>query len=148
MGRETNTFSQALPKNTASQEHFKVSFTSYVPGRDVFFKGGFDAAIAECSTWLSRHPECSQAYLIRARAYSANGQYRDALADLRNVNRLDPQDTFAWDLAAQIRAACPVDALRNGKDAVASATKACELTEWKKASYLDTLAAAYAEARS
>ena len=36
--------------------------------------------------------------------------------------------------------------MRDGKEAVDSATKACELTEWEKASYLGTLAAAYAEA--
>ncbi len=33
-----------------------------------------------------------------------------------------------------------------GKRAVAAATKACELTEWKAPLMLDTLAAAYAEA--
>src|SRR4029077_8401385 len=102
--------------------------------------------IAECSAWLSRHSDCAPAFLIRARASCAKGEYTSALADLRNVTRLDPRDAFAWHLAAQIRAAGPGDALRNGKDAGASATKACELTEWKKASYLDTLAAAYAEA--
>ena len=33
----------------------------------------------------------------------------------------------------------------DGKRAVELAQKACELTEWKEPSYLDTLAAAYAE---
>jgi Flp pilus assembly protein TadD len=36
--------------------------------------------------------------------------------------------------------------LRNGEEAVSLATRACELTEFKKANLLDTLAAAYAEA--
>ncbi len=36
--------------------------------------------------------------------------------------------------------------VRDGKAAVEFATKACELTAWKQPTYLDTLAAAYAEA--
>jgi TPR repeat protein len=47
---------------------------------------------------------------------------------------------FAWFLAT-----CPDAAQRNGKQAVEYATKACELTEWKSANLIGTLAAAYAE---
>jgi serine/threonine protein kinase/tetratricopeptide (TPR) repeat protein len=36
--------------------------------------------------------------------------------------------------------------LRNGAKAIEYATRACELTDWKNANYIDTLAAAYAEA--
>ena len=36
--------------------------------------------------------------------------------------------------------------MRDGKTAVEFATKACELTGWKQPAYLDTLAAAHAEA--
>jgi TPR repeat protein len=47
---------------------------------------------------------------------------------------------FAWFLAT-----CPDAAQRNGKQAVEYATKACELTQWKEANFIGTLAAAYAE---
>jgi tetratricopeptide (TPR) repeat protein len=47
---------------------------------------------------------------------------------------------FAWFLAT-----CPDDSQRNGKLAVTYATKACELSEWKQANFVGTLAAAYAE---
>jgi TPR repeat protein len=47
---------------------------------------------------------------------------------------------FAWFLAT-----CPDAAQRNGKQAVEYATKACELTEWKNANFIGTLAAACAE---
>ena len=43
-------------------------------------------------------------------------------------------------------ATCPGEKLRNGKRAVESATRACELGKWKEIIYVDTLAAAYAEA--
>ena len=40
---------------------------------------------------------------------------------------------------------CPKAELRDGKKAVEYAEKACKLTEYKEATFLDTLAAAYAE---
>ena len=54
--------------------------------------------------------------------------------------RPGPITALAW-----IRATCPEAQYRDGKQAVASATRACELTDWKDPDYLDTLAAAYAE---
>ena len=45
-----------------------------------------------------------------------------------------------------IMASCPVAKYRDGKKAVEIATHACELTQWKRSDFLDTLAAAYAEA--
>lgn len=49
-------------------------------------------------------------------------------------------NAIAWFLAT-----CPDDTVRNGKEALLHATKACELTNWQERGYLDTLAAAYAE---
>ena len=46
---------------------------------------------------------------------------------------------------AWFRATCPVATYRDGAQAVAAATRACELTGWKEPGLLDTLAAAYAE---
>ena len=42
-------------------------------------------------------------------------------------------------------ATCPDEKLRDGPKAVTSATRACELTQWKEARPLAALAAAYAE---
>ena len=50
-------------------------------------------------------------------------------------------NNLAW-----LQATSPRAELRDGAKAIDNATKACELTEWKKAIYVDTLAAAYAEA--
>jgi tetratricopeptide (TPR) repeat protein len=57
----------------------------------------------------------------------------------------DAQSPSGYNGAAWILATHPAAELRNGARAVELATKACELTKWKDASYLDTLAAAYAE---
>jgi tetratricopeptide (TPR) repeat protein len=63
------------------------------------------------------------------------------------IDQLEPEtrhsvlNSIAW-----LRATSPQQSLRDGKQAVSVATRACELTEWKNWAYLDTLAAAYAEA--
>jgi hypothetical protein len=44
-------------------------------------------------------------------------------------------------------ATCPKDSVRDGNKAIKLATKGCELSAWKVAGYLSTLAAAYAETR-
>jgi len=41
---------------------------------------------------------------------------------------------------------CLDKTIRDAKRAIAAGTKACELTNWKEAGYLDILAAAYAAA--
>jgi len=53
---------------------------------------------------------------------------------------------LAYNARAWLRATCSDEAFRNGKLAVESATRACELTAANNASFLDTLAAACAEA--
>ena len=50
-----------------------------------------------------------------------------------------------FDLAF-ILATCPDASVRNGEEAVASATRACELSSWQFPDALETLVAAYAEA--
>ena len=50
-------------------------------------------------------------------------------------------NSLAW-----LRATCPEAGIRDGKEAVETALKACELSEWKDSGIIDTLAAAYAEA--
>ena len=53
---------------------------------------------------------------------------------------------FAFDERARIWATCSDPKFRDGKKAVESATTACELTDWKEAGRIDTLAAGHAEA--
>ena len=60
--------------------------------------------------------------------------------------RLDPKLAPAYVNRAWLWATCPDAKYRDGKRAVESATRACELSEWKFAVFIDALAAAYAEA--
>jgi HEAT repeat protein len=57
----------------------------------------------------------------------------------------EPKNANAHRNLAWLFASCPDAKWRNGKSAVEHATKACELTEWKTASCLGALGAAYAE---
>ena len=92
-------------------------------------------------------PNLEIAYCNRVGAYLEMGDYDRVAADTTEVIRLGPKvaapycNSVSWRMATS-----PKVEVRNGKKAVDYATKACELTDWKEAAYLDTLAAAYAEA--
>jgi len=63
------------------------------------------------------------------------------LDTLRSMNNL----AYCLNDLAWLEATHPLAELRNGAKSTNKATKACELTNWKNAGYVDTLAAAYAE---
>ena len=67
------------------------------------------------------------------RAWSRLGNFDKALADFNETIRLDPRHASAYNSRAWLWATCPDGKCRDGKKAVESATKACELTEWKNA---------------
>jgi Flp pilus assembly protein TadD len=75
------------------------------------------------------------------------GEPRAAAAQLRQVLSLKPDSPEALNNLAWILATSPEDALRDGTQAVQCAERACQLTSFKQASMVGTLAAAYAEAR-
>lgn len=87
--------------------------------------------------WLARQ--------ARADTLLSIGDHREAIADFEIVVKQQPENdsilnNFAWVLATS-----PKDELRDGKRAIVLATKACEVTDYKKPHILSTLAAAYAE---
>ena len=81
----------------------------------------------------------------RGDAYLGIGKHAEAIADFDKAYKLDEKDpgllnNFAWVLATS-----PDDKLRDGKRAVTLATAACQLTNFRQAHILSTLAAAFAE---
>jgi Zn-dependent protease len=76
---------------------------------------------------------------------SRRGEWQRAIEDYRESLRLQPKLAMAHNNLAWLLAACPVDALRNGQEAVENATSACKATGWSNPSCLGTLAAASAE---
>ena len=70
------------------------------------------------------------------------GEYGEALRDFSKAVKLDPENSQWRNNRAFLRATCPEARYRDAARAIADATKACELEEWKGWRALDTLAAA------
>jgi tetratricopeptide (TPR) repeat protein len=108
-------------------------------------QGNLDAAIADFGEALRQRPT-ALAYLDRGNAWRAKKDYEKAVADYNAAFHLAPNDADTFNEAAWLRATAADERFRNGKKAVELATKANELAGWKNPQYLDTLAAAAAEA--
>ncbi|MHC5539436.1 tetratricopeptide repeat protein [Singulisphaera rosea] len=105
-----------------------------------------ETAIADLDEAIRLEPESSTAYNTRGQVRYSLEQYGKAIPDYLEAIRLDPTDPAKHNGPAWLWATCPDPEFRNGKKAVESALRACELSGWKEAAFLDTLAAAYAEA--
>jgi tetratricopeptide (TPR) repeat protein len=100
------------------------------------------------------HPDTLRSRNNLAMALSGEGKYAEAEAENRAVLKLmekvlgteHPDTLRTRNDLARILATCPDAKIRNGSEAMALATNLCELSRWSDADYLDTLAAADAEA--
>ena len=131
-------------------------------------KKEYDKAVADYNEAIRLDPKSGVAYLNRSIVWSRRGQYDKAIADcdeaLKYLDRSETSSEFddrqatggdshsklnMWAMACNERSwllsTCPDEKFRDGPRAVEYAIKACELTEWKFANNLDTLASAYAE---
>ena len=111
-----------------------------------FSKGDLDKAIRDYSTAIWQDPKHVASYISRASAWAGKGEFEKAVNDYIEAIRLDPKSATAYNDYAWLRATCPDAHYRDGLGAIADATTACELTAWKHGYFIDTLAAACAEA--
>ena len=74
------------------------------------------------------------------------GRIDEARARFDATLRINPKLAMAYNERAMIRATAALAKYRDGPRTVEDATHACALTDWKNAGFLDTLAAAHAEA--
>lgn len=105
-----------------------------------------DKALADLNAAIKLDPKFAPAYYGRGNVYAEKGDFEKALADFQEAIKLDPKDLLAANDLAWFRATCTDAKYRNGKQAVAEATRVCEATGYKHEEFLDTLAAACAEA--
>jgi len=116
-------------------------------GRVLASKGRLEDAIPYFQSAVEIDPDLAEAHqFLGAALYYARGQVRQALAQWREALRVRPDFLPALNEAAHVLAACPDASARNGPEAVTLAERAVELSGGHEATYLDTLAAAYAEA--
>ena len=94
---------------------------------------------------LEMEPENKVALRLRGDAYLSLGKHAEAIADLEKAAKLMPDDSGTLNNLAWVLCTSPNDELRDPKRAIELAKQACELTEYKAAHILSTLAAAYAD---
>lgn len=105
-----------------------------------------DAAIADYDRSIKLDRRNALAFNNRGLARMESGQFDAALEDYEQAIKLDPDLALAYYNRALLRLNCPDPAIRDPKKAMASALRSCELTGWKDLSYVETLAAACADA--
>jgi tetratricopeptide (TPR) repeat protein len=105
-----------------------------------------DKAMADLNAAIKLDPKFAPAVYGRGNLHAENGDFEKALADFTQAVKLAPKDLLAANDLAWFRATCPDAKFRDGKEAVAEATKVCEATGYANEEFLDTLAAANAEA--
>jgi tetratricopeptide (TPR) repeat protein len=112
-----------------------------------FDKGEYDQALADYSQALRLDSKFAPAWEGGGTARQAQGDYFKAVQNFSKAIEANPNFHLARNNMAWVLATCPDSSVRDGKKGVEHATKACELTGFQDAGYLDTLAAAHAEAR-
>ena len=109
-------------------------------------KGDPDRAIADLDEAIRLDPNDTPAYGTRGGAKQSKGDLDGAIVDYARAIKDNPKFAVAYNDLAWLLATAERPAIRDGQRAVESALKACELSQWKNAYYIDTLAAAYARA--
>jgi tetratricopeptide (TPR) repeat protein len=131
--------------NTAIRIDPKLAYAYFARGWIYHARKEFDSAIAdfEKADWLE--PNRVATLHSKARMLVATGHYKSAAREFRDLSVHFPNSAMARNAWAWFLATCPDASLRHGISAVFEAKAACELSDWNEPSYLDTLAAAYAE---
>jgi tetratricopeptide (TPR) repeat protein len=109
------------------------------------------AAINDLNETIRLKPAFFMASWERAIINEAMGNYAAELKDVNVLTKVTYEVGNPYEMAlalnkrAELRAVCSDASFRDGKAAVADAKRACEVSKWKYADYIDTLAAACAE---
>ncbi|MHC4437069.1 MAG: protein kinase domain-containing protein [Planctomycetota bacterium] len=85
-------------------------------------------------------------FASRGQGYGQQSEYGRAAKEFESAAAAAPWHAEVLNLLARFRATCSQAEFRDGASAVQNATKACELSNWENYNYIDTLAAAYAQA--
>ena len=111
------------------------------------------AVAAEFGKAFRRDSKLGLINLFRGHAAMLDDEHTKASSELKKGLQLaerakDPMAAMVFlfhEELALFLASCPYDSVRNGRLAVEHATLACDMTEWRKWPYLETLAIAHAE---
>ena len=132
-------FDQAIELNPEHAEAYTNRGLAYSS------KGHYDRAIHDFNRVIELNPSNGGAHVNMALALLRQGNAKEAISHYRQALRLRPNWPEVMNELAWILATHADPQIRNGPDAVRLAERACELTQYKLPTLLDTLAAAYAE---
>ena len=104
-----------------------------------------ELAVSTYGQLIEADPKNAGGFRGRADAYLSLGKQAEAIADYDAALTIEPKNSGVLNNLAWLLATSPEAALRNGKRSIELAKLACEVTEYKQAHILSTLAAAYAE---
>ncbi len=106
----------------------------------------FREALDDYNLAVRIDPTNAAAYTNRGDAYADQGQYAEAAHDYRTAIKLSPKLGRAYQSAAWLMATCPAENFRNPALAIEAAEKAIALDGDSDYRYVETLAAAQANA--
>ncbi len=105
-----------------------------------------DEAITHFQKALQIKPDFAEAHGNFGDALLQKGNVDEAITQYQKALQITPDDADVLNNLAWLLATCPDAHFRDGVQAVRYAGRACELTYYQKATFIGTLAAAYAEA--
>jgi protein O-mannosyl-transferase len=108
--------------------------------------GQFNEAIEDYRKAIRIDPNHPETFLYLGMTLGQAGQTREAVDAYQAALKLNPDLPGALNNLALILATSSDDQLRNGPEAIRLAQQACQLTQFRQPQFIETLAAAYAEA--
>jgi Zn-dependent protease len=131
-------------------QHLQPSFDVLARGYTALNEGKSDEAVNAFTEVIESKVSdplvLVNALTNRGSVESRRGEWQRAIEDYDAALAIQPNLTEANNNLALLLAACPIESLRNGAEAVQRATRACQATAWNDPNCLGTLAAAHAEA--
>jgi len=136
------------PLNTARVERIVAAETDF--DRCIARTAALESRLAACASAVVSGklsgPQLATAYATRGELYSALGAHQAAVEDLDKALASGSRDAEVYNTLAWLLATSTQDGLRNAQRAKELALTACELTRYPEPNFVDTLAAAHAEA--
>jgi tetratricopeptide (TPR) repeat protein len=111
-----------------------------------YSRGEYRNALRDYDRALQIDPENAEAYTLRGDAQADQARFAEAVADYQAAVRVNPDYGRAYQSSAWLRATCPQPQFRHPEVALRNARKAIELDGDGDYRYLETLAAAQANA--
>jgi tetratricopeptide (TPR) repeat protein len=105
----------------------------------------YDEALEIVESLMKQNPQNLPIMRLKGNILLSMRKHSDAVKIFEEIIKIDPTDKTTLNNLSWILSTSPIDMVRNGKRALELAEKACQLTDYKAAYILSTLAAAYAE---